>query len=293
MPGFFDNYSPHFAPSDLLVVGTLIILEGLLSADNALVMAMIVKHLPKEEQKRALFYGLMGAFIMRGIAIIFAGWLMNLWWLCGIGSVYLIYLAGKHFLTKHGGGDDETPDGKVPVKVQAGFWATVAQVEFTDLIFAVDSILVAVALVPDKHKIWIVYTGGFLGILLLRLAASFFIKLVTKYPALDHMAYGLVGWAGIKLASTSFDIYAHSKNLPEPHYLPKPVFWVGFVLITVGGIWYAVRAKRTADDQERVEDGEARIDRLEKGDFLVDDVADGLDGIPGNTAKSFDAPEKK
>lgn len=267
------KYAPTFAPGDLLIVGTLIILEGLLSADNALVMAMIVKHLPKEEQKKALFYGLVGAFLMRGIAIIFAGYLMSLWWLCGIGAAYLIFLAAKHFFARHG----IEEESEVKPKPGAGFWATVAQVEFTDLVFAVDSILVAVALVPNKHKIWVVYAGGFLGILMLRLAASFFIKLVTKYPALDHMAYALVGWAGVKLASTTMDIRAHSLGIAEPHYLPPWAFWTGFALITVFGTLFAVRAGRQATDEEKCDDAEQLLDRLEDGNFVSEEVGDQID----------------
>lgn len=257
---------PTVTPGDLFIVGTLIVLEGLLSADNALVLAILVKHLPKEQQKKALLYGLVGAFILRGTAIFFARFLMGVWWLCGIGAIYLLFLSGKHFLTRHEHDDPEKP------KVGASFWATVVQVEFTDLVFAVDSILVAVALVHDPAKVWIVYTGGFLGILLLRLAASFFIRLITKYPALDHMAYGLVGWAGLKLASAAMDIRAESLHLPEPHYLPTWAFWTGFGLIAVLGSLYAVRAGRTAADMEKCEDAEGSLEQLEDGDFVFDRV---------------------
>ena len=162
-------------------------------------------------------------------------------------------------------------------KAGATFWATVVQVEFTDLVFAVDSILVAVALVPNKHKLWVVYAGGFLGILMLRLAASFFIKLVTKYPALDHMAYGLVGWAGVKLASTTMDIRADSLGLPEPHYLPQWAFWTGFALITVLGSVFAVRAGRSTADDDKCDDAEDTLDRLEDGDFVMEQVGDRFD----------------
>ncbi|MBC7805685.1 MAG: TerC family protein [Akkermansiaceae bacterium] len=257
---------PSVSPGDLFIVGTLIVLEGLLSADNALVLAILVKHLPKEQQKKALLYGLVGAFILRGTAIFFARFLMGVWWLCGVGAIYLMFLAGKHFLSRHQEDDPDNP------KVGASFWATVVQVEFTDLIFAVDSILVAVALVHDPAKVWIVYTGGFLGILLLRLAASFFIRLITKYPALDHMAYGLVGWAGLKLASAAVDIRAESLHLPEPHYLPSWAFWVGFGLIAVFGSLYAVKAGRTAADEEKCEDAEDSLEQLEEGDFVFDRV---------------------
>lgn len=255
---------PPITPGDLLIVGTLVLLEGLLSADNALVMAILVKHLPKEQQKKALLYGLVGAFVMRGIAIVFARYLMGVWWLCGVGAIYLIWLAGKHFFARrHEDNDDKT-------KARAGFWATVVQVEFTDLIFAVDSILVAVALVNDPSKVWIVYAGGFLGILLLRLAASLFIRLITKYPALDHMAYGLVGWAGVKLASAAMDIRAESLHQPEPHYLPTWAFWTGFALIAVLGSLYAVKAGRTAADKEEREDAEESLESLEEGGFVIE-----------------------
>jgi YkoY family integral membrane protein len=257
---------PTVTPGDLLIVGTLVLLEGLLSADNALVLAILVKHLPKDQQKKALLYGLVGAFLLRGTAIFFARFLMGVWWLCGVGAIYLMFLAGKHFLTRHDDDDDDKP------KAGASFWATVVQVEFTDLVFAVDSILVAVALVHDPSKVWIVYTGGFLGILLLRLAASFFIRLITKYPALDHMAYGLVGWAGIKLASAAMDIRAESLHQPEPHYLPTWAFWTGFGLIAVLGSLYAVKAGRTAADAEKCEDAEESLEQLEEGDFVFDRV---------------------
>jgi YkoY family integral membrane protein len=251
------------SPGDLMVVGTLVLLEGLLSADNALVMALLVKHLPKEQQRKALMYGLVGAFVMRGIAIFFAQYLMNIWWLCAIGSFYLIWLAGKHFLTRHSH-QEETTSTK-----GASFWATVVQVEFTDLVFAVDSILVAVALVNNASKIWIVYAGGFLGILLLRFAASFFIKLIAKYPALDHMAYGLVGWAGVKLASAAMDIRAESLGQHEPHYLPPWAFWTGFALIAVLGSLFAVRAGRAATDAEAEEIAEETLGPLSDGDSEI------------------------
>ncbi|MEH7120616.1 hypothetical protein V7128_24830, partial [Neobacillus vireti] len=56
-------------PASWGVIGTLIILEGLLSADNALVLAVMVKHLPKKQQRKALFYGIFGAYFFRVVAI--------------------------------------------------------------------------------------------------------------------------------------------------------------------------------------------------------------------------------
>ena len=51
------------------LIGTLVIMEGLLSADNALVLAVMVRHLPFKQRKKALFYGLLGAYLFRFLAI--------------------------------------------------------------------------------------------------------------------------------------------------------------------------------------------------------------------------------
>lgn len=247
-----------FHTSDLLTIASLVVLEGLLSADNALVLALLVRHLGKREQERALWYGLVMAFVLRAIGIALAAILIGLWWVCALGSLYLLFLTAKHFVAKRNGGheDDDAPapeplEPDIPAAparaVSATFWPTVAQIGLTDLFFAIDSILVAVALVHAPSKIWIVYLGGLLGILLLRVAASVLVSLIRRYPLLDNLAYLLVGWAGVKLGFTAAHLYGrtHGMQLPEMH---KGVFWSVFVVIVVGGVWHAVRNAGHAPD---------------------------------------------
>jgi YkoY family integral membrane protein len=279
---------PPIQLSDFFIVATLVVLEGLLSADNALVLALLVRHLPEDQQKKALLYGLIGAFTLRGIGIFLAKFIMNLWPVCAIGSLYLLGLAIRHFATsrKQEGEENAANVGKK----QAGFWHTVVLVELTDIVFAVDSILVAVALVNNPSKIWIVYTGGFLGIVLLRLAASFFITLIKKYPTLDHMAYGLVGWAGVKLASTTVDIFYRSRGMAEenlPHLLKPAVFWVVFAAIVAGGIFYAVRHKRSLEDVIESAQASAALDRLQETGFVADETSS-PDSAPPQKLKEKD-----
>src|SRR5512134_768328 len=85
------------APSDLVTVGLLVVLEGLLSADNAMVLAVLVLGLPKKEQKQALRYGIIGAFAFRIIAILLAVYLIQIRVVMLIGAAYLLYLPYTHF----------------------------------------------------------------------------------------------------------------------------------------------------------------------------------------------------
>src|SRR5690625_4023009 len=74
----------------------LIGLEGLLAADNALVLAVMVKHLPEQQRKKALFYGLAGAFILRFGSLFIISFLVNVWQVQAVGAAYLLFISGKH-----------------------------------------------------------------------------------------------------------------------------------------------------------------------------------------------------
>src|SRR5262245_20850797 len=183
-------------PSDLLTVGLLVILEGLLSADNAMVLAVLVLGLPREQQRPALRYGIVGAFAFRTLATVFAVHMIQLRIVQLIGGLYLVWLPYQHFF--RGGGADERRK-PVPAKPWMGlsaFWATVVKVELTDIVFAIDSILVAVAMSP---KLWVVLTGGILGIVAMRLVIGRLLVVVRTYPAIVDGAFIIILWVAIKL----------------------------------------------------------------------------------------------
>ena len=133
------------------VLLVLIVLEGLLATDNALVLEVMVRHLPEEERKKALFYGLVGAFIFRFGSLFIISFLIDVWQVQALGAAYLLFMAINHLVRKwakgNSKGDEEEPHKKEkPRKKQSGFWVTVLKVEIADIAFAVDSILAAVAL---------------------------------------------------------------------------------------------------------------------------------------------------
>ncbi len=197
----------------------------------------MVRHLPRDQQRRALLYGLGGAFLFRLVAILFAAVVLKQWWLQAVGAIYLVWLPIKHFRA-HTATKEVKPVG-------AGFWQTVIAVEITDIAFAVDSVLAGVTFIDNRQeKIWVVYFGAMVGIVLLRLAASLFVRLLERYPMLDHVAYLLVGWVGVKLGFLSGHTFEKFNpgvlSFPVPE-MPTLVFWG--VLLSIAGIgtWIAVK----------------------------------------------------
>jgi YkoY family integral membrane protein len=214
---------------NLFIVLSLVVLEGLLSADNALVLAILVRHLPRRQRKRALRYGIWGAFIFRLIAILLAKELRRFWPFRLAGGIYLCYVSISHFLS-HKQGEPELRDVS-----KKGFWATVIAVELTDIAFSVDSILAAVAM---SDKVWVVYLGGVLGIITMRFVAGGFLRLLDLFPRLETAAYLLVAWIGIKLSLETFEIR-----------FPTWLFWGVMGLLFASGFVKMRRTPAPAEDE--------------------------------------------
>ncbi|MCW5939635.1 MAG: TerC family protein [Fimbriimonadaceae bacterium] len=228
-------FGQTFAWPDLSVVAFLILLEGLLSADNALVLAIMVRHLPGKLQRKALLYGLGGAFVFRLIAILTVTWIINLWWLQAIGAAYLLWLFVRHFWLH-----SQSHHAK-PKTEGRGFWQTVVAVELADIAFAIDSVVAAVALVRGADKVWVIYLGAIFGVVLLRFAATIFINLLARFPVLEHMAYALVGWVAVKLCFMTGHNFVESYNKTNPvdlpfvvHEMDHTVFWTVMAVIIAG-----------------------------------------------------------
>ena len=229
--------------TDFLSIALLVVLEGLLSADNALVLAILVLGLPRSEQRKALRYGILGAFAFRILATLLAVHLLQVAWVKLAGAVYLLYLTWGHFF---GSGDASERRAVRPARPWMGlsaFWATVVKVELTDVVFAVDSILVAVAMSP---KTWVIITGGVLGIIAMRLVIGKLLALVRRYPALVDGAFVIIGWVGLKLLVE----YLHAGGWI--HFQINK--WISFGLIVViFGVAY-LYARRQGPAPEEADD---------------------------------------
>ena len=238
--------------TDFVTIGLLVVLEGLLSADNAMVLAILVLGLPKDAQKKALRYGIIGAFAFRVLATLFAAYMIQLSWVKLVGAVYLLYLPYAHFFGHENGEDRRAPKLAAAWPGLSVFWTTVAKVELTDIVFAVDSILVAVAMSP---KLWVVVTGGLLGIVTLRLLIGQLLTLVQRYPVLVDAAFVIIAWVGVKLLLE----YGHHMTW-VPFAMPK---WFSIGVIVVIFAVAAFYARRLGPVGETAEEREA--ERLLRG----------------------------
>jgi len=236
---------------DVLAIFTLAVLEGILSVDNSLVLAILVRTLPKAQQKKALMYGIFGAFFFRVVALVFAAHLMRFVAFKIIGGSYLVYLAMKHMFFFY------KEDAHQPrPRVAASFWKTVLLVEFTDIAFSIDSITTAVAM---SDKLIIVWLAGIMGIIFLRVAAGFFIRLLEKLPKLEDLAYQLIFFVGTKLLLEGFHIE-----------IRHTVFWMMMAVIAILGSALVYRDYHQTRTKTRFHN--RLLARLKAGEITVDEI---------------------
>ncbi|WP_264776231.1 TerC family protein [Deinococcus aetherius] len=270
----FGLEMPPLTAETWAILGTLVLLEGLLSADNALVLAVMVRHLAVGVQRKALAYGIGGAVVLRILGVLLAAFILEYWWLRAFGALYLAYLAVSHFLKHRTSGEDGEQKAR-----GRGFWPTVVLLNLTDLAFSVDSILAGVALIPAgmprEQGLTIVVIGGIVGLILMRFAATIFLRVLNRYPAFDNVAYALVGWIAVKLGVETLEA-AHEiyPAVPALH-LPTPLFWGVMAAIAVIGSFLATRRPAMTGTQAEVE-AERVVHNM---DEMVTDAADGrIDG---------------
>ncbi|TKC06549.1 DUF475 domain-containing protein [Pedobacter polaris] len=204
----------------ILIILNLIVIESLLSVDNAAVLATMVMDLPKHQRDKALKYGIIGAYVFRGICLLLAAWLVTIWWLKPLGGIYLLYLAFDYFKKRNAknNNEEEVVDKnkswiyRSTVGLMGTFWATVALVEVMDLAFSIDNVFAAVAFTDN---IYLIYIGVFIGILAMRFVAQAFVKLMEKFSFLETVAFIVIAVLGLKLTSSIFTHFYPTSPISE------------------------------------------------------------------------------
>lgn len=244
------------------VLIVLIGLEGILAADNAVVMAVMVKHLPNDQQKKALFYGLFGAFIFRFATLFMISLLADVWQVQALGALYLLFISSSHLIRNYTNTGKKEKEKQIKPS-KSSFWMTVLKVELADIAFAIDSMLAAVALAVtltpsgwfriggiDGGQFIIMFLGGIIGLVIMRFAANWFVKLLKERPTLETAAFLIVGWVGVKLAVFTLahsEIGVIDRHFPES-FIWKLIFWIVLISIAIGGYIFSARKLQMQND---------------------------------------------
>ena len=200
-----------------LILLVLVVLEAVLSADNAIALAAIAKSVkdPKS-QKQALDIGLVGAYVLRIVLIFAATWVIKYWQFELLGAMYLLWLVFNYFFSDENEGDEEKSVSPKTV------WQIVPTIAITDLAFSLDSVTSAIAITEDT---WLIVAGGTIGIVILRFMAGLFIRWLEEYTYLEDAGFITVGFVGIRLL---LKVWLPDYLIPE---------WITIAVVAVFFAW--------------------------------------------------------
>ncbi len=226
----------------LFILLNILLIEILLSIDNAAVLAVMIKDLPPKQQSKALKYGIVGAYALRGACLLLASYLVKILFLKILGGLYLCWLSYSFFFSNKDEAEEEIKKNdnfifKYFKNAFGVFWTTVIMVEFMDLSFSLDNIFAVVAFTDN---IYLICAGVFIGILAMRFVAQKFVKILEKFPALEKTTFIVIALLGIKLSLSGILDYMPGNSISPilNNHTTDVVFSMGILLMFITPILY-------------------------------------------------------
>lgn len=191
-----DNlFTGMFTPEWLAALSGILLLDLLLSGDNAILIALACKNLPKHNRRKAILIGGFGAVFIRIVCTLFATGLLAAPYIECIGGAALLYIAVK-LVTDHNDGGDEDA-GSQP----ATLGAAVRTILIADFIMSIDNILslAGVANTVPQGKWSLIICGLMISIPIVLFGAQIFLMIMLKIPALIYAGAAILGWTAAEL----------------------------------------------------------------------------------------------
>ncbi len=208
----------------------IIMIDLLLSGDNAVVIALACRNLPKAQRRKGILYGVGGAIGLRIVLTFFAVNLLSLPYLKLVGAVLLLWIGIKLILP------EEEVHGAGHIKAETQLWGAIKTIIIADFVMSLDNVLGVAA--AAKGNVWLLVFGLLISIPMIAWSSQLVLKLIDRYPFIIYAGGALLGYvAGEMLVSEAL-----FKPLVEAqHALHWLVPAACALLVLVVGKWLAWR----------------------------------------------------
>ncbi len=213
------------------LLATIVFIDLLLAGDNAIVIGMAARNLPKEKQKRAVLWGTAGAVLIRIAATLLIVALLKIPYLLVFGGALLLWIAYKLLV-------QENPHEGV--KAGATLWAAVRTIVVADAAMGLDNVVAVAGAARGDY--FLVVLGLAISIPIVVWGSTLFIKLIGKYPWIVYLGSGILAYTAAKMMMHEGDFAAFFERNPVLYWI-----FIGVLIILVlsAGLWTnSVKARR-------------------------------------------------
>jgi YjbE family integral membrane protein len=212
----------------------IIVINILLSGDNAVVIALACRNLPKKQRRLGIFWGVIGAVVLRIILTFFAVQLLLLPYLQLVGGALLIWIGIKLVAEDEGDGPEVAASDRL--------LSAVKTVIVADLVMSIDNVIGVAG--AAKGSLLLLVFGLVVSIPLVVVGAQFIMKLIERFPWLVLAGGGLLGYIAGEIATTDTAVAPWIEaNAPTLHYWGPAL---GIIIVVAAGIWLTRRNRSAA-----------------------------------------------
>ena len=212
-----------------VAVGQIILIDIVLSGDNAVVIALACRNLSPEQRKTGIFWGVAGAISLRVVLTVFAALVMNLPWLKFVGGLLLVWIAIKLMLPEGDEGHDIAPS--------AHLWGAVKTIVVADFVMSLDNVI---AVAGAAHgSIALLLFGLAVSIPLIVWSSQLILRWMERWPWIVLLGAGLLGYVAGQMIFTDPGVIGLLPPLPE--WAAKAAGAIGALLVVVVGRWLEQR----------------------------------------------------
>jgi YjbE family integral membrane protein len=226
------------SPEFWVALSQIILINIVLSGDNAVVIALACRSLPAQQQKKAIIFGSVGAIVLRIVLTFFAVYLLELPYLKLVGAALLLWI---------GVGLLKGDDGEEHLEGHANLTAAIKTIIVADLVMSLDNVIGVAA--AAKGNVPLLVFGLVISIPLIIFGSAVILKLMDRFPIIITAGAGLLGWVAGEMALTD----PSSTHFVElHHFLHNVLPALGAVLVVMAGKWMATRGQEPATANQPV-----------------------------------------
>jgi YjbE family integral membrane protein len=217
---------------------TIIFIDLILAGDNAIVIGLAARNLPKHQQKQAVIWGTVGAVGIRALATVLVVYLLDIPWLMLTGGILLLWIAYKLLVDSSDHGD---------IKAGNTLWQSIRTIIIADAAMGIDNVI---AVAGAAHgNVWLVVLGLVISIPIVVWGSTLFIKLISRYAWIVYLGSGVLAYTAAKMITHEPKI----EGFFEANALFKWSFMILVVIVIVlAGLWRnTARSKKLATEKSR------------------------------------------
>lgn len=214
-----------FSPQFLSSLMAIIVIDLVLAGDNAIVIGLAARNLPKEQQRQAIIWGTFGAIFIRAVATLAVVWLLRIPGLLLIGGILLVWIAYKLL------NDEKSHDH---IKESHNLWSAIRTIIIADAVMGLDNVL---AVAGAAHgNFLLVVLGLLISVPIVVWGSTLFIKWVERYPFIIYIGAGVLAWTAAKMIT--------HEALLQGIFADNPILEYTVVLIIIAGVLLTGRNRK-------------------------------------------------